>query len=282
MFKVLFIILDQRETEKQIDERSRAMAIEVFNRHECKFLIDRAVYKTIENELHKYMELDEYNKSHEFYTICNIYYDTECNQLIRNSLSKPSYKEKLRLRGYGVPEKDDKVYLEIKKKVCGLVNKRRTKISLSDAYDFINTGQRPEIKDCMNRQVINEIEYLLKIYDLEPKLYLAYDRKAMFGRHNRDLRITFDTNIRTRRYDLKLELGDHGDYLMPHDQWLMEVKAEKNIPLWLSKMLSEYGIFKTSFSKYGREYEKYISLNRKLKGEMNVCLIQQQLAAQYL
>ncbi|MNW19369.1 VTC domain protein [compost metagenome] len=68
------------------------------------------------------MEPDEYNKRHEFYTITNIYYDTECNTLIRNSLSKPKYKEKLRLRAYGTPNADSNVYLEIKKKVVGLVN----------------------------------------------------------------------------------------------------------------------------------------------------------------
>jgi len=50
---------------------------------------------------------------------------TQDNQLIRHSVSKPRYKEKLRLRSYGVPSLDAKVYLEIKKKVNGLVNKRR-------------------------------------------------------------------------------------------------------------------------------------------------------------
>lgn len=266
------------------------MSIEVFNRHECKFLIDKAIYEEIQNKLLQYMELDEYNKTHEFYTISNVYYDTEDNQLIRNSLAKPKYKEKLRLRAYGVPKEDEKVYLEIKKKVCGLVNKRRTKIRLNEAYDFVKSGEKPKIKDYMNKQVLNEIDYILKIYDLEPKLYLAYDRKAMFSRDNHDLRITFDTNIRARRYDLKLESGDHGENLISNDQWLMEVKAEKNIPLWLAKMLSEYKVFRTNFSKYGREYEKFLMNNRKLKGEMNKCLnpyltpyqVQPQLAAQYL
>ena len=81
------------------------MAIEVFNRHESKFLIDRAIYKELEHRLLQYMDLDEYNKDHESYTISNIYFDTEENHLIRNSISKPKYKEKLRLRAYGVPTK---------------------------------------------------------------------------------------------------------------------------------------------------------------------------------
>ena len=104
------------------------MGIEVFNRHESKFLINRDVYEEVETRLLQHMEIDEYNKAHKFYTISNLYFDTKDNNLIRHSLSKPKYKEKLRLRAYGVPTKDEGVYLEIKKKVCGLVNKRRTKI----------------------------------------------------------------------------------------------------------------------------------------------------------
>jgi SPX domain protein involved in polyphosphate accumulation len=120
------------------------MAIEVFNRNECKFLIDKAMYENIQDKLLNYMDVDEYNKKREFYTISNIYYDTRDNQLIRNSLSKPSYKEKLRIRSYGVPREDEKVYLEIKKKVCGVVNKRRTRLILKEAYDFLETGKKPE------------------------------------------------------------------------------------------------------------------------------------------
>lgn len=261
--------------EKLVDEscegRKLIMAIEVFNRRETKFLIDKNTYQDIQGELLRYMELDEYNKTHEFYTISNIYFDTIDNHLIRTSLSKPKYKEKLRLRAYGVPKGDEKVYLEIKKKVCGLVNKRRTTLQLKEAYDFVRTGIKPDIKNYMNKQVLNEIEYILKIYDLEPKLYLSYDRKALFGKENHDLRITFDTNIRTRRYDLKLENGNYGDSLLESDKWLMEVKAEKSIPLWLSKLLSGHKIVSTSFSKYGEEYRRMLVENRGLKGEKIVC-----------
>ena len=241
------------------------MAIEVFNRYENKFMMNTETYEKVLRTLDEYMELDEYNKKHDFYTIANIYYDTDDHHLIRKSLSKPKYKEKLRLRAYGVPSLDDKVYLEIKKKVFGLVNKRRTKLVLSEAYDFVSTGQKPELKKYMNRQVMNEIEYFLSVYDLEPKLYLAYDRKAYFGRDNRDLRITFDTNIRTRREDLRLELGDHGEQLLDKDVWLMEVKAEKTIPIWLTRMLSEYKLYKKSFSKYGTEFKTMISKVRSSK-----------------
>ncbi len=246
------------------------MAIEVFNRYEVKYLMDSDTFEKVQQQLIEYMELDEYNKKHSFYTISNIYYDTIDNHLIRNSLSKPKYKEKLRLRAYGVPGIEDKVYLEIKKKFNGIVNKRRTKLVLDEAYKFVASGNKPELKCYMNKQVLNEIDYLIKIYNPVPKLYLAYDRKAFFGINNRDLRVTFDTNIRSRREELRLEAGDHGRRLLPEDIWLMEVKAEKTIPIWLSKMLSKYKLYKTSFSKYGTEYKNMILDN--LEGGSNQCL----------
>lgn len=242
------------------------MAIEVFNRYESKFLMDSKAFYLIYNRLLEYMELDEYNKHDKFYSISNIYYDTEHDSLIRNSLAKPKYREKLRIRAYGIPEEDAKVYLELKKKVFGLVNKRRTALKLNEAYDFVRTGVEPEFREGMNKQVIQEIKYFLGRYDLQPKVYLTYDRIALFCKNNRDLRITFDTNIRSRRYDVKLESGDYGEELLGRGQWLLEVKAEKTIPIWLSRILSELGMFRTSFSKYGNEYKKMLA-NGKIERE---------------
>ncbi|WP_040950873.1 polyphosphate polymerase domain-containing protein [Gorillibacterium massiliense] len=232
------------------------MAIEVFNRYENKYVMDSKTFYAIYNRLLDYMVLDEYNKNDKFYTISNVYFDTEHDSLIRSSLAKPKYKEKLRVRAYGIPGREDKVYLELKKKVCGLVNKRRTALRLDEAYEFVRTGMEPELQPYMNAQVVREINYFLTRYNLLPKVYLAYERIAMFAKDNRDLRITFDTNIRSRRYDVRLEDGDYGEPLMERGQWLMEVKAENTIPVWLSKMLSEHHMYRTSFSKYGNEYKK--------------------------
>ncbi|AWB43285.1 molecular chaperone [Paenibacillus sp. CAA11] len=239
------------------------MTIEVFNRYENKYLMDTEAFNGIYSRLMEYMEPDANNKDGKFYSISNLYYDTEHHTLVRNSLSKPKYREKLRIRAYGVPTEEAKVYLELKKKVFGLVNKRRTALKLNEAYEFVRTGQAPVFREGMNQQVIQEIEYFLSRYELMPMAYIAYDRIAMFCRGNRDLRITFDTNIRSRRYDLKLEQGDYGSQLMEQGQWLMEVKAEKTIPVWLSKLLSEHHMYRTGFSKYGNEYKKSIRYANK-------------------
>ncbi len=148
------------------------MAIEVFNRHEQKYFLDADTFKKVLAVIDEHMQPDKYNKDHNPYTISNIYFDTDDNYLIRTSLSKPKYKEKLRLRSYGVPNADSKVFLEIKKKFNGVVNKRRTVLTLSEAYAFAASGIPPTPKEYMNKQVLREIAYFLKVYSLKPSIYI--------------------------------------------------------------------------------------------------------------
>lgn len=248
------------------------MAIEVFSRYEKKYLLDESKFKYILDAMQGKMIADKYNKDNKLYNIANIYYDTPDDALIRTSIAKPVYKEKLRLRSYGVPELQDKVFLEIKKKFKGLVNKRRTKLVLDEAYKLTLDGVEPTLKDYMNEQVLNEIKYFLKIYNLQPKVYLAYDRMAFFEDGNSDFRITFDTNIRSRREDVRLEAGNHGELLIDNNMWLMEVKSSEAVPLWFTKILTEAEAYPTSFSKYGNEYKKYLIKNKMIKGDNNLCL----------
>lgn len=239
------------------------MAIEVFNRYEHKYLMDTKTYWAITKRIQKYMQADAYNIGGNCYTIANLYYDTKDNLLIRQSLSKPVYKEKLRLRSYGVPQSSSDVFLEIKKKFDGLVNKRRTILKPQEAYEFLSSNVPTSLKSYMNKQVTMEIKYFLSCYDLQAKTYIAYDRMAYFEKDNPDLRISFDTNIRTRRYDLRLECGDYGDPILDDGIWLMEVKTALAKPVWLCNIISEFGLCRTSFSKYGTEFKQQLGLEEK-------------------
>lgn len=239
------------------------MAIEVFNRYEKKYLITDEIFHKIKPRLEEYMELDEHSRNGEFYTICNIYYDTPDHEIIRKSIEKPIYKEKLRLRSYGVVGQKDKVFLEIKKKYLGCVNKRRTSILLGDAYRYLETRQKPVIQSYMNNQILNEIDNFIHRYPkLQPALYLSYDRNAMFGIEDKSFRITFDTNIRTRRNNLGLDKEVYGERLLPEGVWVMEVKIKDAAPLWFAQLLSDYKLYPTSFSKYGTEYQNLIANSR--------------------
>lgn len=227
----------------------------IFERVEKKYLLDRNKYNLLLKAVEPYMSVDSYGK----HTIGNIYYDTDTYELISRSIDKPKYKEKFRIRSYGVPKADDKVFLEIKKKYKGVVYKRRVSMTLKEAEDYLERGVRPKKEG----QILKEIDYLMSFYDLSPKVYLAYDRIAYFGKENPDVRITFDHNIRSRDYNVRLEEGDYGTQFLDDYQYLMEIKVPGAMPLWLSKILSDLEIYPTSFSKYGNVYKQSILPSRR-------------------
>jgi len=232
------------------------MAIEVFNRREVKYMLTDEDRNALLSIIGEYMDSDPFNKDGKTYSISNLYLDTPSDELIRKSLEKPVFKEKIRLRSYGQVALTDKVFLESKKKYNGVVNKRRTNFILQDVYHYFEDYTIPDYPK-LNKQVMKEIDYIMHFYPLKPKLFLSYDRYAFFEKNNSDFRLTIDTNIQTRRTDLRLDSPAYGEQLLQPGQWLMEAKAFKAFPLWFVHFLSSRKIYKISFSKYGTEYKKY-------------------------
>ena len=221
----------------------------VFERVERKFLLTPSQYEGLMRVLPEYMQADQYGES----TILSLYLDTADSLLIRRSLEKPVYKEKLRLRSYGVPGDGDNVFLEVKKKVQGVVYKRRICLPLDRAMACLAQGTIP----AAGGQIGREIAYMLRRYRLRPAVLLAYDRTAYteLEPSPNQLRITIDRDIRSRQTDLDLRLGAAGESLLAPGMRLMEIKTAHAIPLWLCAALDQNEIRPTSFSKYGRVYE---------------------------
>lgn len=225
----------------------------VFNRYENKYLMTKDVYEELRRRLEPYMQVDQYGLT----TICNIYYDTPDNLLVRRSNEGPVYKEKLRLRSYGVPTMDSISFLEIKKKYQGLVNKRRVTMPLHEAYDYVERGIRPSgERSASEEQILREIDYFLQRYPLQRGMYLSYERIAMFAKEDPAYRVTFDTNITGRRENMGLENGSYGVKLLPEGYYLMETKVLAATPLWFTQILSDMKIYRTKFSKYGNLYRQ--------------------------
>lgn len=228
-----------------------------FKRYEKKYLIDEKQYRDLIALIYCKLEYDRYKK----YKICNIYFDTPQFDLIRESIEKPLYREKLRLRSYGTPDPEDFVFLEIKKKFDGIVYKRRISLPYRQAVDYCINGSLPET----HNQITNEIDWLMSKYQLYPMLYLSYDRLAMRGIEDQDLRITFDSNIIWRINQLDMTKGDFGNVKMPSGQYIMEIKTGGAMPLWLSSALNELAIYPKSFSKYGTIYKEELFQNMLLE-----------------
>ena len=230
-----------------------------FERRELKYRITDAQRAALEAAFGARMVPDEHGES----TICNIYYDTADYRLIRASLEKPAYKEKLRLRSYGVTEPGGEVFLELKKKYKGIVYKRRITLPEDAAGEFI-AGRAPLGE---HGQIGREIEYFTAFYaPLLPAVHLSYERSAWFSREDHDLRITFDKNIRFRQEDVSLTLPAGGRRILPEGESLMEIKAAAALPLWLVSELDTLGIYQSTFSKYGEAYKAILAGAQKTFG----------------
>lgn len=230
-----------------------------FRRREVKYILDANKYSEVRNAISGHMTEEIYGK----YTICNIYCDSPDSELIRESLEKPVYKEKLRLRTYGTASDGGDSFLEIKKKYNGVVYKRRVQLPYLEALRYIRDGVPPEQRS----QVINEVDYMIKRHSLAPKLIICYDRRAFFGNDNREFRLTFDSGIRSRTEDLDLRSGDYGETLAEQPFRLMELKVTGAMPMWMTEILSSLELYPVSFSKYGSIYAAGIKNN----GSFDVC-----------
>ncbi len=219
----------------------------VFERVELKFMITTAQKDSILQAIEPYMKLDKYGRT----TIRNIYFDTDTYLLIRRSIDKTIYKEKLRIRSYGSGD----VFVELKKKYKKIVYKRRVALPEAEAIDWI-CGRRHCEKET---QITAEIDYFIQQYKtLHPAIFLSYEREAYKMREKADFRVTFDENIRCRQENFSLHAPVYGAPILPEGSILMEIKCLGGLPLWMAQALSREKIFKTSFSKYGTAYKTLI------------------------
>lgn len=229
----------------------------VFKRVEKKYLLTGAQRDGLLAQIGAHLTPDSHGQS----TVCSLYLDTPDHRLIRNSIEAIAYKEKLRLRSYGVPQPDSLVFLELKKKYKGVVYKRRVAMTLEAAEAYLAGGKAP-----LQSQIMREIDYAMAFYRRpQPAMLIACERRAYYAADAPNLRLTFDTGVRCRDTDLLLERGAGGKGILPEGMILMEVKTDGAMPLWLAHALSQNGILPVSFSKYGTAYRQ--TLRKSQEGE---------------
>lgn len=229
----------------------------VFERYELKYMLRPAEKAALSAALAKRMDKDSFGD----HTVMSLYYDTPDRSVIRRSMEKPAYKEKLRVRSYGEPGENSMVYVELKKKYLGVVYKRRVGMPLDEARLFLEgkIEARCEIeRECA--------EFVSRYPGIGPSALIAYEREAFFGRGDESaVRVTFDAAVRyLETDDFTFEGADIP--LLDRGACLMEVKLPGVMPLWLAHTLDRVGARPTSFSKYGSAYADMMN-NALMSGE---------------
>ncbi len=226
------------------------MAVTVMQRYEFKYLLSGEQTEYLIKRLKGHMEVDQYGKS----SIASLYYDTPTYRLIRASVEKPLFKEKIRLRSYGIATDETPVFLELKRKAYGIVYKRRVQTTIPLVHKFFSG----EGDICAPGQINKEITTFRDYYKtLVPACLIIYDRTAYYEPGG-DLRLTIDENPRYRTDDLTLKKSMDGISLLDPGWTILEIKVQQAMPLWLTEILSGGKITKGSFSKYGEAYKRQL------------------------
>jgi len=223
----------------------------VFKRYELKYLMSEEQKESVYSALKDHMVLDRYGRS----SIRNIYFDTDDFQIVRRSIERPVYKEKIRVRSYGRPHSDGEVFVELKKKYKSVVYKRRLTMPLDEAMGWLTT----EHGDYPHSQIGEEIDFTKNRYrGIRPAMLLSYEREAYYDKSGSDLRITIDSDIMARMEDVNLDSELGGHRVLPEGYTLMEIKTMYGYPEWLLDILNSVHLYKSSFSKYGNAYKEMV------------------------
>ena len=231
--------------------------IKTFNRFELKYLLHYKQAETLLGLIQGHVRRDEHAGPHG-YKILSLYYDSPDLACYWEKVDGEKYRRKVRLRTYG--DRPDQAFLEIKQRYNLNVQKRRLIGSMAEVKEQVDRimGLAPRHLPLEDRTyqpgvdpVYDEVYILTKRYNLEPKLTVSYNRQAYVDKYHRNLRITFDRNLRCRNLDLDLtSQRNRGRYALPPQFQVLEVKFNEAMPRWLCTCLNSLDLEIRRISKY--------------------------------
>jgi len=227
------------------------MAIEIFRRKEQKYLITREQYLELVQQMSPYMRADRYGDDGK-YTVTSLYFDSPDHKIYYETKNKLRFRQKLRLRVYDEANIYSTAFFEVKQKHKKVVNKRRMRLPLIEAYRYLNNQVSVPLEnfDTSNTQVLKEIDHFRQLFNLKPEMIVSYDRHAFHGKYDDELRVTFDLNLRCRNDDLAVENGPQGENFIDSNLVVLEVKVNDSVPLWLTRILQDLKCEQRSASKF--------------------------------
>ncbi len=227
------------------------MAIEIFTRREQKYLITREQYSELVQQMSPHMRTDQYGSDGK-YTVTSLYFESPDWKIYYETKNKLKFRQKLRLRVYDDTDVHGIAFFEVKQKHKKVVNKRRMRMPLTEAYRYLRMPPSMPLEDfeTSNNQVLKEIHHYRNLFNLQSEMIVSYDRHAFHGLHDDELRVTFDLNLRCRNDDLALENGPHGENFIDKNLVVLEVKVNDSVPLWLTRILQDLNCEQRGASKF--------------------------------
>ncbi|MFW9821957.1 MAG: VTC domain-containing protein [Candidatus Thorarchaeota archaeon] len=234
-----------------------------FNRFELKYQISFKERDRIISLIRPFMRLDTYVNNNFNYEVRSLYFDSNFHHSFLEKRDGVAIRKKLRIRYYPSFLNDTQQYafIEIKKKLNDNVAKRRIYIPLKDSLRFLDSHHRDtkqffENASDQDKSTLKEIWFLNKRYNLKPVCIVSYKRQPYVSKFEKTFRITFDTDLKVRRYNLDLRFGGGSKYIVPPNICVMEVKFNNIIPKWAIKIIQKNDCVQYKISKFANGLEK--------------------------
>jgi hypothetical protein len=252
-------------------------------RIEYKYLVPKKILPDIRKYCEPYLELDNYAASREEneYLVRSLYYDTAKYDFYYEKIEGLRKRKKVRIRGYNEFSENANVFLEIKRKNGPTISKTRSAVLYKNIPILLETGDiKTYISEFNNNVGVleNARRFLFHVKNLalNPVILINYDREAFFYKFNRDLRITFDKNLRSKINSSENSIFDNDGFVsVLNDSFILEIKTTLNFPGWLNYLIANYELRQQALSKYticlDSHKKKGFQMRQILSSRINVC-----------
>jgi VTC domain len=231
--------------------------VRTFNRYELKYVVKVDKLANIRRSLEGRLEPDRFATNGK-YVLTSLYYDSPDLVCFWAKVDGESRRRKVRIRVYESREPlnlESPVYVEIKQRVNRTTQKRRLKATYGEALQLCS-GVRLDRDDVRDQRVADEVFDLAHRFDLRPTAITSYQREAWEGGWmDRGVRVTFDTDLRSRTSQLDLSSRTAGTTLMPPGLAIVEIKVNERVPGWLVRTVAMHDMRVETISKYCRAVE---------------------------
>ncbi|OON87189.1 hypothetical protein BXO88_04775 [Oribacterium sp. C9] len=214
-------------------------------RTERKFVIGKYQAEKIFNRLLKALPGDPFSGNDPYY-VRSLYFDSYYNDDYFDKMDGIKNRKKIRIRIYNGSA--DVIKLELKQKSGDAQNKKSFTITKQQALNM-TSGRFSFLLDTGNPDM-EQIYYIMMKEVYRPKCLIEYERRA-FAVPTNDIRITFDTDIRTSEGNL--DLFTDRNYFRPADTSdlvVLEVKYNHFLLSYIKDLLAMDYIDERSYSKY--------------------------------
>ncbi|MEN9787771.1 MAG: hypothetical protein RLZZ299_3035 [Pseudomonadota bacterium] len=222
------------------------------SRLEWKFLLSPRELERVRADVATWCAPDGHARPGESYVIDTVYLDSPGLESYRAARANLAVRHKLRLRRYAESgaglRSDRQVFLEVKRKAHGVVDKLRTRVPV----EALESRVRMPSADAS--AVEQHFSALACATSAEPVCWIRYRREAWFGRWDPYARVTFDTSLVThahRGWTLEGEPRRSVPFgAVPSGGALMELKCEARPPPWMLHLVRRHALVRVGFSKY--------------------------------